>query len=471
MSKRRLATWVLTSFCALASGWAAADPIGLAPPPSTAEPPTVQGKPVLPAPPAPSTPLPALLFDAGQPPAPAVPVVIVRVRVAACAAPGQDIEYRLSVENCSPAPAHHVLLHDALPSNARFVRAVPEPTRREPELQWLLGTLEPGAHCDIVLVVAPIGTDDVKNCVRVQFEHGQCVVTRIARAAPVPGFPPVPVVPGTTAVPPVPAVRVGDAKLSLALIGPKDIPVNQSATYQIIASNPGTGRALNVLVTGFLPATAKFLSASDNGRLHAGQVAWLLGDLEPGASRTLKVVVRHQAGGEVCVKATALADPSLKAEGQVCTLVRGASAMRLEMFDTKDPIAVGGETSYLIVVFNQGYVPVTNLVIKAVVPPEMALVRASGPVDNKVVGQGKEGQLLVYEPLASLEPGGKRQYEVFVKALRPGDIRFKMEMTADQLKTGGPVHEEESTRVYQEEGATTAPPPLATPQKQLKRQP
>jgi uncharacterized repeat protein (TIGR01451 family) len=194
-------------------------------------------------------------------------------------------------------------------------------------------------------------------------------------------------------------------------------------------------------------------------------VAWLVGDLTPEASRTVKLVLQYERAGEMCVKATALADPKLKAEGEVCTLVRGASAMLLEMFDSKDPIPVGGETSYTIRVLNQGFVPVTNVVIKAIVPPELALVQAKGPVDNKAAGQTKEGQILLYEPLPSLEPGGKREYEVFVKAARPGDVRFKIEMTADQLKAGGPVHEEESTRVYEEEGPAAGPPPLGTPQK------
>jgi hypothetical protein len=40
------------------------------------------------------------------------------------------------------------------------------------------------------------------------------------------------------------------------------------------------------------------------------------------------------------------------------------------------------------------------------------------------------------------------RYEIFVRALRTGDVRFKVEVTADQLKAGGPVHEEESTTIY-----------------------
>jgi uncharacterized repeat protein (TIGR01451 family) len=132
--------------------------------------------------------------------------------------------------------------------------------------------------------------------------------------------------------------------------------------------------------------------------------------------------------------------------------------MHFSIVDRKDPIPVGGETSYVILVWNQGQVPITNLRIKALIPPALGLVRARGPVDNKLGEQTKEGQVLRFDPLASLEPGGKREYEVYVKALRPGDVRFRAEMIADQLKAGGPVHGQESTRVYEEENGESLAP-------------
>src|SRR5262245_39311848 len=58
---------------------------------------------------------------------PPVPTVALRVRVVAASAPEQEIEYRICVHNTSPAAAHHVLVRNPLPVNARFVRAVPEP--------------------------------------------------------------------------------------------------------------------------------------------------------------------------------------------------------------------------------------------------------------------------------------------------------------------------------------------------------
>ena len=49
---------------------------------------------------------------------PPTPRVSLRVRVAAAAAAGQDLEYHICVHNASPAPAHHVAVRNPLPANA-----------------------------------------------------------------------------------------------------------------------------------------------------------------------------------------------------------------------------------------------------------------------------------------------------------------------------------------------------------------
>src|SRR5262249_12104919 len=111
---------------------------------------------------------------------PPAPQVTIRVRVPARVTIGQEIEYRISVENTSRAPAHHVVVRNPLPVGARFVRAEPPPATTDPELRWEFGTLAESAKRDITLVLAPTGRNDVTNCARVQFEHGQCVRTEIA---------------------------------------------------------------------------------------------------------------------------------------------------------------------------------------------------------------------------------------------------------------------------------------------------
>src|SRR5262249_55567180 len=101
---------------------------------------------------------------------------------------------------------------------------------------------------------------------------------------------------------------------------------------------------------------------------------------------------------------------------------------------------------------NQGTVPVTNLRVTALVPKEMVLVRARGPADNRLGKETREGQELVYEPLKNLAPGASVTYEIRVRAKQAGGGWFKADVTADQLKAGGPVHEEESTYVFAEVG-------------------
>ena len=117
-------------------------------------------------------------------PAPPAPVVTVKVLVPGLQDADKNLEYRILVENCSPAAAYRVAVLDLIPANAKFVRASPQPHGTGPELQWQLGTLKANSCQEITLVLRPTNTEDVTNCVRVQFEHGVCVTTRQAGSGP-----------------------------------------------------------------------------------------------------------------------------------------------------------------------------------------------------------------------------------------------------------------------------------------------
>jgi uncharacterized repeat protein (TIGR01451 family) len=325
---------------------------------------------------------------------------------------------------------------------------------------------------EIVLVLRPTSDEDVQNCARVQFEHGQCVTTRVSRAPAgadegmpgmAPGTTPMPpadggLPPGVQPIPPEVKPLPGEAKLKIAISGPREQYLNYSARYEITVTNPGSGAATNVLVNGELPEGTKFVDASTGGKFLANQVAWLLGTLEAGASRAVSLTLRSDTVGEKCVRATVLADQGLRDQAEYCTLFKGASALQLEMVDRQDPIEEGGETSYPILLRNQGQTPITNIRIKAFVPEGMQLVRAKGPTDHKLA----EGQALEFEPL-TLSAGAQAAYEVYTRALPLGDlrvrdVRFRVQLRADQLE-GGVVEEQEQTTIIPRE---SAPPPQRT---------
>jgi hypothetical protein len=422
------------------------------PPPSGPFLPPAQ-PPLPPLPPPPVVAAPPVKSLSADPP---VPVVAIRVRVPECGAAGCDLKYLICVENTSPAPAHHVLVRVPLPAGAHLARAEPPPAAQDSELVWVLGTLPGICSKEIWLILVPTGTSDVHLCARVQFEHGQCVCTHIARSGPLfPG----PVMPrveeGTGEKPSVkPPEKVkpakSQAKLSLKLNGPKDELVGKDVTYSLTLMNTGSGPATNSAILATFPDQLAFVSANTGGRQVQATVAWLLGTLDAGASQTVEVTLKAKTPGKFCVKGGALADGGLKAKDELCTTFKGATALRLKMVDTRDPIAVGEETSYVIEVLSQGSLPATNVQIKAVVPAELALVTAKGPTNYQPGPPRKDKQEIVFQPYASLEPAARITYEVFVKGVRPGDARFRVELTADQLRPGGPVFEEESTMIFLE---------------------
>jgi uncharacterized repeat protein (TIGR01451 family) len=416
----------------------------------------------LPGPGCPGVPCPVPACPCDPPP----PVVTIKVRVADCSPAGQEIEYQIRVENVSAAPAHHVLVRNPLPANARFVRALPVPTAIDPELMWALGTLPPGCCRNICLVLAPTDCADITNCARVQFEHGQCVVTRIAR-----GFQPVeppPIVKETPSVPKEPpkvtpmeppivepkeppkVITPGDSKLAVKITGPAKQYANLPVKYHITVRNNGPTTAANVLIAASLPEGSIFVEADEKGRFHFNQVAWLIGDLPAGSSRTVQLVYKVPAAGEFCLKAVALPEGGTRGEDSFCTRFEGVSALLMEVVDSQDPVGVGGKMSYKITLLNQGSAPLTNIRIKATVPPELAVLRTSGPTDPgaKLPEPTAEGQAIVFPPLVELKAGERQVYEVFATAVRPGDARFRVVLTADELQKGGPVVEEESTRVF-----------------------
>jgi uncharacterized repeat protein (TIGR01451 family) len=377
------------------------------------------------------------MIDDCLPKDPPPPVMKIKVRVPACAAPGQLLEYRICVENCSSAEAHHVVVKNALPINAKFVKADPAPIKQGPELQWNLGTVGGGAVREIILVLQPTNKEDVKNCARVQFEHGQCVVTRLAAHRPGEGPP---------FITPVPEViRPEDLPVfDLVVRGPKEQMANLPAKYEITLTNKGKTKAMNTQVSVRIPDKLKAVKASEPGVAVENVIVWNLGHLEAGASKLLELTLRATEKGEHCFKVTARADLGVEKEVEVCTNFTGAPAMAVEMVGRDGVVFVGHKTSYPITIISQGSEPLTNIDVRAFIPDAMKLERANAAFDEFEPAKG--GKWIKFKNLPKIEGGAKARYEIFVEALKAGVTRFHIEVRADQLDSG-PVTEQEITNI------------------------
>jgi uncharacterized repeat protein (TIGR01451 family) len=326
---------------------------------------------------------------------PPIPVVSVRVRVPACSSVGQELEYRICVENHAPAPAHHVIVRNPLPANTRYVRANPEPTSRDPELQWKLGTLEGCACREIVLVLAPLGPGEIKDCARVQFEHGQCVCTRIAAPAPPPA-------------PPKP-------ELTLRKSGPEQAVIYDSLNYELIVTNTGGTELANIILTDSLPPGLEHSSGK-------AELTWDPFTLAPGQSRRIEYSVIAKQVGHLCNTAV-VTSGNLRQEASSCVTI-GEPKLTLaksgpEVYPVKRPAL------YKITISNDGTVPLANLIVTDSLPEKTTFVGASD--DGRLVADNRVQWLL-----GTLAPGARRTIQIELQATESGERVNKVEAKADR---------------------------------------
>lgn len=238
----------------------------------------------------------------------------------------------------------------------------------------------------------------------------------------------------------MPDAPVGVPQIEISKRCPNLRYIGRDATFEIIVSNKGNGPANNVVVTDTLPTNAQFLNADSGGQKQGDRVVWNIGTLDAGKMLTFHVTVRCNQMGTV--RNSARVSYCVVADAACEFPVRGIPAMLLECVDDPDPVEVGNQTTYTIYAVNQGSQTATNVVIECQLPDEQEFISAGGATAG--TGSGKSVR---FAPLPSLAPKTRATYTVTVRGTKPGDSRFRVNMTADQLSS--PVTETESTNIYE----------------------
>jgi uncharacterized repeat protein (TIGR01451 family) len=254
-------------------------------------------------------------------------------------------------------------------------------------------------------------------------------------------------------------VNVLQPRLDLQLSGPGLRYLERKALYTLKVTNPSAAAASNVTVADVVPAGFRFLAASDGGHhdFSTHTVSWFLGEVGPGQTREVKMEVQAVSPGEFQHKASVVGARNLHAESDLVTRVEGLSALLVEMVDTEDPIEVNGETSYEIRITNTGSKTETDIKLAATVPDRMEFKSAQGPVRYH-----EAGKTVVFEPLEKLAPKAEALFRVTVRALQPGAVNFKIQLTSTSLPE--PVIKMEATRIYSDAPEQPKPPaPLPPP--------
>lgn len=323
---------------------------------------------------------------------------------------GDKVRFQIKLSNPGTGKASNVVLEEDVPKGLSHSSG--------PKLEYEVGTIQPGQtrHLELVLRAAQAG--DVLN-------------TLVARAD------------GGLSVEDVSELEVVKPQLSVNIEGPGRRYLERKATYTVSVSNPGTAPAKNVELTARLPRSLKFVSTNNSGyydqNLHA--VIWSLEQLPAGEMGRAQFTAMPIEMGDFQIQADGKAAMGLEDSREHAIRVEGIAALLFTLQDQVDPIEVGGQTSYLVRVVNQGSKDATNVQISAAVPNGMRPLEAEGPTTEQI-----QDQQIVFAPIDRLPAKGEVTYKILVQGTEANDYRIRVRMTSDDIAT--PVIKEESTRVY-----------------------
>jgi uncharacterized repeat protein (TIGR01451 family) len=326
---------------------------------------------------------------------------------------GNDVTLSIKIANPGSGPATGVVLEERVPPGLKHAAG--------PELEFEVGTLKPGETRELELTLTAAQAGRIVNQIAARGDgdlraQAQCEVEVIAPA------------------------------LEIQVDGPARRYLERQATYTVSVSNPGTATAKEVELVTRLPRGLKFVKANNAGHYDPGThtVAWSLEELPPAESGTVMLTAIPVEPGEQRLRAEGRAKQNLTDEQELNTLVEGLAELSFQVRDVADPIEVNGETRYEIQITNQGSKAAENVRLAALLPRELQFVTADGPARYAV-----SGQQISFEPIARLMPGAEATCRIVVKGLQSGDLRMRVQVTADDLQQ--PIIKEESTRVYADE--------------------
>lgn len=234
---------------------------------------------------------------------------------------------------------------------------------------------------------------------------------------------------------------VKNCNLEITKTGPASLYIGRDATYTITVKNSGNGVARNTMVDDPIPAGTTFKSATEGGAVAGGSVKWNLGDLAAGASKTLTVTLNSGTATEIRNVATVSSVCCANASANTVTAVAGVPAIVIELVDNPDPVEVGGETVFTIIVTNQGNKADSNVHAQFKLAPGLSFVSGSG--DTAVTAAGDS---ITLGTVGTLAPKQTVRWTVRAKSTAAnGDSRSTLSVTSDYFKKA--IDEEESTNL------------------------
>jgi uncharacterized repeat protein (TIGR01451 family) len=346
-------------------------------------------------------------------PKPAPPVLVAKLELTK-SAPGEscmydDIAIKLVVKNPGNGKATDVKVVDQLPDGWTV--------DGKPTVTFTVGALEPGASKELTAKARASKTGKFTNKATATAAGG---LTASAASDTV----------VKKAI--LEVTKVADVKTQI---------MGRDAKFTITVKNTGDWVAGGCQLKDTATGADTVGSASDGGAVSGTTVVWNLGDIAPGASKTVTMGASRKSPGAIDHRASASAHCAEPVTAGASVTFTGIPAILIELLDNPDPVPVGGTTQYTIRVTNQGSAPDSDIVISCEHEDSVSYVSSDGPTKGTYTAPK-----LTFAPVAILAPKQVVTWTVVIKGVKPADSRFKVTMNTHE--TTRPVEQQEATRVY-----------------------
>jgi uncharacterized repeat protein (TIGR01451 family) len=199
--------------------------------------------------------------------------------------------------------------------------------------------------------------------------------------------------------------------------------------YKVTVHNSGAIVARKIQVWCALPDGAEFVSATDEGSLEDGILAWNLGQLKAQETKVFSFSLQPTELGELQTVLSASAMGMAPEQTQWQTEVKGIAALRLEVADLQDPVQIGELCTYQITVSNLGTAAAESISVKAALPEFLVWDGLGGLPTAQL-----EDRVVRFETWPELGAGQSVTFELKVRGIAEREQQVQVSMDAAHLK-------------------------------------
>lgn len=296
----------------------------------------------------------------------------------------QTAKFRLVVRNIGRVVADDVVVDDHVPEATEFVSSTPQPRQRTAngQVQWHLGTLQPGEERLIEFDLRPTRPGEIGSVAQISF------ATRASMR--------------TTVTQPI---------LTIEHTAPGRVLIGDKVTLDITVKNTGNGAAKDVVIQENVPSQ---LSYSDQFR----DLEYSLGTLAPGQSRRVQLTLQAVQVGLVRNVIQAVAEGL--APVQHTTEIEVTAPQLQVTSNGPNKRYLKRDANFEFTISNRGTAPATNIDLIAKLPRGLKFTNANNQ------GQYDPGSHAVYWSLAQLNAGQSASVRLDIQPGETGaqDIEF-----------------------------------------------